>query len=244
MRWRMVCRVHSLANLKHSKNEMLERFFRLYLEHPLELINDLATLSPIFLGVFYANSKSKAIRFLIIYFILLFFRNLISNIYATYRLNNLFLYNSFSFVEVVILCSLYYYSISRNIFKKNILAGCILVIITNVVFWESDEFSPGIFTVTRIYGLFISLLYFVDLLAEMKVVNILKHPLFWISSGIIIQSTGTLLIFLFSKIILSTQASPDIFFQYWNFILVMYIVFCLFVSIGFWVSKYDKENYT
>jgi hypothetical protein len=83
---------------------------------------------------------------------------------------------------------------------------------------------------------------FIELLAQMKVKNILKHSLFWVSSGIIIQSTGTILIFLFSKIILSTQAAPDIFFRYWNFILVMYIIFCLLVSIGLWVSKYDTEN--
>jgi hypothetical protein len=221
---------------------MLERFFNLYLEHPLELIHDLATVLPIILGLFYANSKKKEIRFLIVYFGVLFFRNLISNIYATYRLNNIFLYNFFSFIEVIILGSIYYYSIDRKTFKSYILVGGIIVLLTNIFFWEYNEFSAGIFTVTRIYDLFIALLYFIELLAQMKVKNILKHSLFWVSSGIIIQSTGTILIFLFSKIILSTQAAPDIFFRYWNFILVMYIIFCLLVSIGLWVSKYDTEN--
>ncbi|RRA97639.1 hypothetical protein [Larkinella rosea] len=222
---------------------MLERFFHLYLEHPLELTHDLATVIPIVVGLFYANPKRKEIRFLLIYFVFLFFRNLISNIYATYRINNIFLYNFFNFIEIIGFGLTYYFNINKSNFKFYILIGSILVIIINVFFWETNEFSAGILTLTRIFGLSIALFYFVELLAEMKVKNILKHSLFWVSSGIIIHSTGTILIFLFSKIILSTRAAPDIFFAYWNFILIMYIVFCLFVSVGFWVSKYDEDNY-
>lgn len=243
MRWPMGCHAHTRANYLYANDKMLERLFNLYLEHPLELIHDLCTIVPIFLGLFYADTKKKEIRFLILFFTILFVRNLISNVYAAHKINNIFLYNFIGFIEVITFSLLYYVCINRLIYKKIIIIGGAIVTVTNIIFWENNEFSAGIFTITRIYGLFLALLYFMELLAEMKVKNILKHFLFWISSGIIIQSTGTIIIFLFSKIILSTQTTPVTFFIYWNFILGTYIAFCLFSSIGFWVSKYDEENH-
>ncbi|MFC5411145.1 hypothetical protein ACFPMF_17620 [Larkinella bovis] len=223
---------------------MLERLFNLYLEHPLELIHDIATIAPVILGIFYADTKKYEVRFLILFFLIIFFRNLISNIYAANKINNIFLYNFIGFIEVITFGLIYYFSVNRPNYKKIIVLTASIVFLTNIVFWEKNEFSAGIFTITRIYSLFLALLYFMEILAEMRVKNILKHSLFWISSGIIIQATGTILIFLFSKVILSTKTTPEIFFVYWNFILVTYIAFCLFVSVGFWVSKYDKDNYT
>jgi hypothetical protein len=222
---------------------MLEKLINHYFNYSGIIAIEFVTLIPIIIGVVYIKHLNTSMKFLLIYYIMVFIRDFISNLSAIYKINNHYLYNIFGFVEIVTV-GLIYYRVVYNVKIKKWIA--ILICISTFLgtfLWSSTEFSSGILTIADLCSMGISILYFNTIISELKIINILKHSLFWVSSGLIIQAAGTFFIFLFAKIVLSDKVEYSVFYFYWQVRQVMYIIFCLFSTIGFWVSKYDRENY-
>ncbi len=78
----------------------------------------------------------------------------------------------------------------------------------------------------------------------MRVKNITKHSMFWFTSGLLIYSTGTFFIMLFSEYWYKdiNKVSAEVFDKYWNASQVLFIIFCFFSAHGLWLSKYEQEN--
>ncbi|WP_421826669.1 hypothetical protein [Larkinella sp.] len=222
---------------------MLEKLINHYSTYSGILAIEFVTLIPIIIGVVYLKHLNASMKFLLIYYTTVFIRDFISNLSAIYKINNHFLYNIFGFVEIVTVGLIYYQAVQNLKIRKWIAILIAISAFLGTFLWSSTEFSSGILTIADLCSMGISILYFNTIISELKIINILKHPLFWVSSGLIIQAAGTFFIFLFAKVVLSENVEYSIFYFYWQVRQVMYILFCLFSTIGFWVTKYDKENY-
>ncbi|GAB3917032.1 hypothetical protein [Larkinella terrae] len=223
---------------------MLEKLINHYSNYSVILAIEFVTLIPIIVGVIFIRHLNISMKFLLIYYIIVFIRDFISNVSAVYRINNHYLYNLSGFVEIITVGLIYYKAVDTIKSKKwiAILAG--LSVFFGTFLWSSTEFSSGILTLADLCSMGISILYFNTLIAELKIINILKHSLFWVSSGLIVQAAGTFFIFLFAKTVFSENVEYSVFYFYWQVRQIMYIIFCVLSSIGFWVSKEDKYNYT
>lgn len=221
---------------------MFHRLYDIFTKHPLDLIAELISTVSLIIGVVNFKFSRKGVKFLILYFFLIIIRDFTSNIYAVKKINNLFLYNLSALFEIVFICLLLSFEIDKKKIKVFVDYGAIITLVLCFFFWRNNELSAGILTFSRAYELLVVLLYFRQLIEDMNVKNILKHSLFWISSGLILQFTGTFFVYLFANYALSINTESGLFNLYWNMNQIMYIIFCLFSSVGFWVSKYDSEN--
>lgn len=193
----------------------------------------------------YWRLANKEVKYLTIYFFLIFVRDFTSNVFAYYRESNLFIYNIFSIVEIIFLYSLFYkiWGVTSETYKKQVLFGGVIALLIGISLFKTDEFSSWSFTVTRIYGISNVMGFYYQLLVKLNIKNIIYYSLFWISAGLLLYQSGTFFIFLLGDVVLSTKSKPEIFRQYWDTNLIFYIVFCLLASVGIWFSKYDKENF-
>lgn len=222
----------------------MSQFFTPYQDYPIAFIAELITLLPILIGLFRILSIKHEIKFLLILFVLFFLRDILSNLLASIKENNLFIYNIFSFIELFFLALIFYNSpkIHSPRYKKFIVFGVIVSLVIGLLFYNKNDFSIIDFTVVRLYGILIAVIFFERVLSEVRIKNILTYSMFWINSGFLLYFCGTFFIFLLSDKVLSRKAQPEIFQQYWDTNLIFYIFFCLLASVGIWFSKYDQNN--
>lgn len=222
----------------------MSRFFSPYQDYPIAFIAELITLLPILIGLFRIVSIKYEIRLLLVLFILFFLRDILSNLLASVKENNLFIYNIFSFIELFFLALIFYNNprIHSSRYRKTIVWGVVISLFLGLLFYSKSDFSIIDFTIVRLYGILITIVFFERVLSEVRIKNILTYSMFWINSGWLLYFCGTFFIFLLSDKVLSRKAQPEIFQQYWDTNLIFYIFFCLLASIGIWFSKYDQDN--
>jgi hypothetical protein len=79
-------------------------------------------------------------------------------------------------------------------------------------------------------------LHFHTLMSELKITKILNYPFFWISSGILMFSCGSVLIMLFYTYTFSVK-TPAMFLFYEQFISLLIVLMFLFIGFGFFNTK-------
>ena len=222
----------------------MDLFFSPYRTYPIAFVAELITLLPIVVGLFRLNYNKYGVKLLILFFLCVFIRDITSNIYANHGDNNLFIYNLFSFFELIFLTLFFLNNprIHSRKYRQVIIWGGSLAVLINSFFYSRTDFSVGNFSIVRVYGLLLILLFFERVLSELTIKNIITYSMFWVSTGLLLYFCGTFFIFLLSDKVLSKEAKPEIFQQYWDTNLVFYILFCVLASIGIWFIKYDKEN--
>lgn len=232
-------------NIVPNSHLYMNRFFTSYQDYPLDSISEIITLLPIIVGLFRFRYLKVSAKFLLVFFLLHFARDIISNAYASLGQNNIFVYNYFSYLEIGMTWVIFYTTPADSItYKRSITIGLIIALLVSGFFYENDEFSVANYVIVRLYGLSILLPFFYLMLAESRVKNILHYPMFWFSTGFLLYLCGTFFIFLFGKEVLSIDTDHVIFDQYWQVVLLFYIVFCLCCSTGIWFSKQDQDNLT
>ncbi len=223
----------------------MDRIIYLFQRHPLNFIAESFSLLPLIIGIIFWRQVNKEVKYLTLFFALNFVKDFTSDIFAYYNESNLFIYNTFSLIEIFFLAAVYYNvnELDSKFYKKLVLYGCIVSLISNILLLRANEFSAGSFTVTRIYGIFVILIFYYHLLSKLYVNNIMFYSMFWISAGLLLHYSGTFFIFLLGDVVLSTKSKPEVFQQYWNTNLLFYILFCLLSSIGILFSKNDQRNF-
>ncbi|WP_148562509.1 hypothetical protein [Spirosoma radiotolerans] len=159
--------------------------------------------------------------------------------------NTLYIQNLEVIAEAVIVGVIYFYEFEKPIQKRIILLLTVIVTFVSIYSYSSTDVSSVSLSVFRFFLIILSLSYFNNVLSDMRVSKITKHSLFWFSSGLLIYSTGTFFIMLFSEYWYRgvDKVSAEVFDKYWNASQLLFVIFCLFSSVGLWFSKYDKENF-
>lgn len=214
-------------------------------KYPLDYIENALVLLPVVTGFFRWKYEEKAVRLAVIYFLLAFVKINLTIWYALNGWHNLHIYNGFILVDILLLGSVYVFAASfpTQRFWIGLLTGLAFLAVS-ISLWldlKANEFSAFGHAIFRLTIIIIVLITFSWWMTQLRVRNLLLYPLFWLSAGLLLYATGTFFIYLFSQYALTAQEAERFDF-YWKTNQILYILFCVFATIGFWVSKYNQNN--
>lgn len=219
---------------------MWEKLISVAIKYPISLASDLFVLLPFIVGIFYFKYLSKESR-LLFYFLIIYALIAIYSIWkALYAQNNLAFINLLDSIELLFLSIIFFHLNSQKAKRIFILTLGLAGISIAIYKFDFVDFAYFPYVVNRIIYLVFVFIYFHTLLSETLVKNILLHPPFWLCAGLIVYSTGSLLIFLFGKHLLSVNAPDELFAPFYNIVCITNIIFRILIGISFFVNKFEK----
>lgn len=163
-----------------------------------------------------------------------------------YGIKNIYLYNWFNLIESLTIFGIYYFSIDKSIPKKAIIVAFIFAI---VISFSKPQYylNTNIIDLHRIsmivvgaLSIAVVLIYFYELVENLRSPNILVLPIFWLSCGVLIYSAGTIISYIYSSV---TFNSPDYDERriYWTLEFFFRVIFNVFLAISVWFIKSPKR---
>ena len=221
----------------------MDRLIDLIKRYPLDIVSYLSSAIPICVGLLLLRFQRREHRYVWLLFIFIFIKDTYALWYSYWTKSNLFILNLETVFETALVGLIYYTCFSDTVAKRIILGAGILTIVVILLTYTPDQLSLPNLLLFRVYSIVASLAYFNKILADLRIRNILKHPLFWFSAGLLIFVTGTFFTSLFSEFIFNPKSVSDETFNfYWNINNVLFVIFSLLGAIGLWCTKYDREN--
>jgi hypothetical protein len=160
--------------------------------------------------------------------------------YALHHWQNHFLHNTMSYLDILFLGT-YFYQILENPWIRKIVISLIIITIlltawshlgTGRDFNRLDSFALSVGNLAMI---FMSLLFFYQLLNTLDIKNLLVYPNFWIVVGILVYFSGAFFTFIFAEYIaFSKDEAITSYFQIHEYFLFIQRIF---LAIGLWFSK-------
>ena len=225
---------------------MWERLLLHVGKYPLEYMVNGVILLPAVIGFIRWKWEGWPIRLAVIYFSISFCKVSLTLWYALNGWYNLHIYNAFLVIDTLLLGGVFvlaaYYPRQKVWLSILVLGAGLWIGLSIVLNPKPTEFSTIGNAIYRLTLIVIVLSTFFWWLIQLRVRNLLMYPLFWLSAGLLLYTTGTFFIYLFSFYALATEAPLARFIFYWEANQAFYIVFCLLATIGFWVSKYNQNN--
>jgi hypothetical protein len=154
-------------------------------------------------------------------------------------LYNLFFYNWHNLLSFSCLSYIYFFHLKSRYARGLIVFANVTVYlvaladIETIIHFQTRHFSENAFILSRIYSIFLLLLFFYQLLREMKVPYLTQNSLFWFSSGGLLYYSGTLFPYLFIKYTFQNSDST-LAQQYWMIDAILSIVFSVALSFSVW----------
>ncbi len=211
----------------------------------IALIASLAVILPIISGsITVTKHLSASSKIIFVYCIIYAIFESIGWYYALHHWQNHFLHNTISYLDILFL-GIYFYQILESTFIKKIVISLIIVVLALTV-WSHlgtgrdynrlDSFALSIGNLAMI---FMSLLFFYQLLNSLDIKNLLVYPNFWIVVGILIYFSGAFFTFIFAEYIaFSKDEAITSYFQIHEYFLFLQRIF---LAIGLWFSKTPQQ---
>ncbi|ADB41808.1 hypothetical protein Slin_5843 [Spirosoma linguale DSM 74] len=223
---------------------MLDRLLLLCEKYPLDFITHLSSSLPVLLGLLRYKYLSLSSKLIIAFFISYFLIESLGTWLSLLKSNNLYLQNIEAIVETLFVLGIALASLQSLKWKRLTLFFAALSLTASAVTYQQDAVSSMSQSAFRLFAIFVCLSYFSKILMDVSVKNILLHTLFWFISGLLIYTSGTFFIMLFSEYWYKdiNKVSAEVFDKYWNSSQVLFIIFCCLSAYGLWSSKYDQDN--
>jgi hypothetical protein len=173
---------------------------------PLALLESLCVLVPIIIGVTKWSKLSLPIKLVVVNFILLLVLDIPLWIMAIQGIHNYHISNLQELLASSLLLYIIYLLLES--FNKNwlyIVLGIYLIVAIYDFNWE--DYSSWIFSYPRALFIILSFIFFNELLNKLEIKNLLLYSNFWLFTGILLSSTGTLLMFFFINYFSHTQGT-------------------------------------
>jgi hypothetical protein len=209
-------------------------------EFEIALAADFSIIIPLFLFIVRRPKELPLYYKYIITFLLLFFiRNAATFILGELNIYNMYVYNWSNLFSSLII-GLLYYSLFKNKNFKRFSVLCILLSVGSAFLdYESlfnsatTHFNRFSYNISGCSIIILTLIYFYQLLRGLQVTNLTAFPLFWFSSGALIYYSGTVFSYLYVNY---TFNNPDLAIvrSYWMIDALLFIVFCVFLSLSVW----------
>lgn len=157
--------------------------------------------------------------------------------------SNLALLHGYTILEFYLLVSLFSCKTIAIISKKwrNLLTGgFVLCALGNIYINGINQFNTDIRAIESIVLIALSLLFFYNVLKNLKVESLEREPMFWISAAILIYFSGNLITFILSNYALS---STDMSYTLWAIHAFLNILKNLLFAVALWVKPIKQENF-
>jgi hypothetical protein len=207
----------------------------------IDLMASLAVVLPIVSGTITTwKSLNISLKTMLLYCIIYSIFEVVAWYYALHHWQNHFLHNTVSYLDILFI-GFYFYQILEISWSKKIVI--LLVIFTLILtvwshlgtgrdFNRLDSFALSVGNLAMI---FMSLLFFYQLLNTLEIKNLLTYPHFWICVGILIYFSGAFFTFIFAEYIaFSKDEAITQYFQIQAYFLFFHRIF---LAIGLWFSK-------
>lgn len=145
---------------------------------------------------------------------------------------NLFLLHIYTIVDFILL-SLIFKPFLPKFLSRLLFFGFPLFAAINSIFFEHLKTENVLNrSLSALILMFYSLSFFTKTLREMKILNLEKEPLFWVSIGVLFYNAASFFIFLFSHYL---TASRDLWYTYFGIHAIFSIILYIFYTIALWV---------
>jgi hypothetical protein len=207
----------------------------------IALIASLAVILPIMSGIVTAGKRlNTPLKTIFIYCLIYTLFEVIGWYYALHHWQNHFIHNTISYLDILFL-GFYFYQILEISWSKKIVISLVIFTLILTVwshlgtgrdFNRLDSFALSVGNLALI---FMSLLFFYQLLNTLDVKNLLSYSHFWICVGILIYFSGAFFTFIFAEYIaFSKDEAITQYFQIHEYLLFFQRIF---LAIGLWFSK-------
>ena len=224
---------------------MVEALIRQFCKYPLDFISHLFLLLPVTIGAYRQKYLTNTLLSVAIYFAVQFLQETVLLNYTLNKCSSIKLQQLLLILDTVILSEIFFLAFKDRKSNKYItlfaLTISLLVSTIDYLIIPLTSISSSLFKLTIIL---FSLMYFNKILSENRIKNVLKHSMFWISSGFLLLGMGTFFSSLFIDYLLGDSKEQDNAFDlFWAIDQVVICLQCILIAIGLWVSKFDKNNY-
>lgn len=207
----------------------------------ISLLASAAVILPIITGTIAAVWRlNSPLKIIFSYFIIYALFEVVGLYYAFHHWQNHFVQNSLSYLDILFL-GVYFYQILESPWIKKIIISLIIITLiltawshlgTGRDFNRLDSFA---LSVENLAMIFMSLLFFYQLLNTLDIKNLLVYSNFWIVVGILVYFSGAFFNFIFAEYVaFSKDEAITSYFQIHEYFLFIQRIF---LAIGLWFSK-------
>ncbi len=181
-------------------------------------------------------------------FVLVLFFKVIASIVVSNLFNhrNIFLYNWFGQIGCLIVAAIYFNWFEGKVAKYTIFAGTILALIFalqkpstffNLKTIELNSFSMVVWGA----GILLAVLsFFYELIKQLNAPRLLRYPMFWLSTGLLIYFSATIFSYIYSELTFNNN-NHTLRMPSWTIELVFGFVLNVFLALAAWNTKWRKE---
>lgn len=152
---------------------------------------------------------------------------------SVFSINNLFLLHFYIIFDFIILTLIYRDYLPRTYVRWSIVLFTVLALANSIFIEKLSTFNVLARSVEAFIIIGYVMRYFWLTLKEMKVDQLEKEPIFWVSCGALLYYAAGFFIFIFSQNILPFK---ELWFTYWGIHAIFTILLYLFYSIALWVQ--------
>lgn len=203
------------------------------------LFSTASVLLPLVIGIVTYSHHQKSQRLLFYLVVASVLTEVLAYTFSKVLIPNVIVYNSYTFINFNIIF-LIYLEISSPHLKITFITFQIvfnIFMVANAMFIQAfTSFNSNSMISASVVFLLLALYHFYKLLKEVKYQRLEKNPLFWLSSGLIIYYSATLILFLYIDQISKTdQANVDLHLASWGLNSFFNLLRIAAFSIALWV---------
>lgn len=223
---------------------MLEKLLLQCEKYPLDFLSHLSGSFPIVVGLLRYRYLTVALKLVVVFFSFYFLKESIALWLSLLKFNNLYTQNVESIYQTVLIGAVFYCSFELPFNRRLIAVSTAICTLITLFYYRTNEVSSISLSTFRLFAIILSLAYFSKVVMDMRVKNMMKHSMFWFTSGLLLYVAGTFFIMLLSEYWYQdvNKVPMDVFDKYWNSSQILIILFTLLSTTGIWFSKCDSEN--
>ena len=166
---------------------------------------------------------------------------LLANIMIEFGLSNLVVYNSYTIVNLNLVFFIYLSTFSEAVkpyLKAFLIAANVFALLNALLLQPFTSYNSNLLVTVSIILLLLALSYFNRLIREVKYHKLERDPMFWLSAGIIMYYSGTLVLFFLSnQVSVSDDPNADLLFlASWGLNSIFNLMLITSYTITLWVK--------
>ncbi|MCE7996096.1 MAG: hypothetical protein HEP71_29220 [Roseivirga sp.] len=205
----------------------------------LTLISSGTILLPLIIGLTRYRSLDETQKILGLLIIICTVTELTTNIMWFMRMRNLHIYQVFSVLNFNLILLVFRNHLGKrwkNPLMKFQITYTFLAIANSVFIQGYFSFNSNVTTSSSLIFISLSVTYFYKLLREVKYQKLEKTPMFWISAGILMYYSSTLILFLLGEVFEGSTLAREVALAAWGLNSIFNMMINTFYSLALWVK--------